>query len=154
MFGDVIKAKKEQAWRWESGSRPLEIVWYKKTGRGGDRGERKGEGGRVWKGERGNKETRREGEVGRGEKKERKERKSFEKEREWKLARRVKGRKSKYHSLMKECPLSKEYQPPSFDPTFCTGSKSNEYPPWSKLCMTNGAYLWSLRSKASTAMHI
>ena len=26
VFGDVIKAKKEQAWRWESGSRPLEIA--------------------------------------------------------------------------------------------------------------------------------
>ena len=78
VFGDVIKAKKEQAWRWESGSTPLEIVWYKKTGGGGDRGEGKGEGGRVWKGERGNKEARREGGVGRGEKKEREERKSFE----------------------------------------------------------------------------
>ena len=114
----------------------------------------KGREGEFGKGERGNKERRREGKVGRGENEERKKRRSFEKERGWKLARRVKGRKSKYHSLTKECPLSKEYPPPSFDPTLCIGLKSNEYPPWSELCMTNGAYLWSLRSKASTAMHI
>ena len=31
---------------------------------------------------------------------------------------------------------------------------SNEHPPWSKLRMVDGVYLWSLRSTATSAMHI
>ena len=45
---------------------------------------------------------------------------------------------------------------PLLCPISCLGSKvySNEHPPWSKLCVANEVYLWSLGSTASHAMHI
>ena len=58
---------------------------------------------------------------------------------------------------MKERPPSKEHPPHTFGPISCIGSKfySNERPPWSgKLHVANGGYLWSLRSTATSAMHI
>ena len=54
-------------------------------------------------------------------------------------------------------PYSCERAPtPYFRPSFLYRIKvySNEHPPWSKLHMANGVYLWSLRSIVSSAMHI
>ena len=52
--------------------------------------------------------------------------------------------------------LLKEYPPPNFRPNFMYRVKvySNEHPPCSKLCVTNGVHAWSFRSTISIAVHI
>ena len=56
----------------------------------------------------------------------------------------------KYHSLVKECPLTKEHPSPTFDPIFCIGWVKvylNEHPP-------GASFMWSLRSTASRGLQI
>ena len=55
------------------------------------------------------------------------------------------------------CSLAKERPHPTIGSIkflYLVKVYSNERPPWSKLCVANGVYLWSLRSIAPSAMHV
>ena len=61
-----------------------------------------------------------------------------------------------YCSLMKECPPSKKRPHPTFGPISCIGSKFTQMSayPWASFAWLMEWYSWSLRSTATSAMHI